>query len=108
MSENPYQPPHSVQALPPKYRDLFDKVDRYRRNAFWLGIVLFLLLMVVDSLAAGLPQRLLNTITLIAILMIVCSLLTTIPLSIWGFAKGYREGKKANETFYKSGRINNS
>ena len=108
MSENPYKAPQTIQEPPLKDRDPFDKVNRYRRNTFWVGIVLFLLLMVVGSMSAGLPPRLLNTLTVIAILMIVCSLLATIPLSIWGFAKGYREGKKANETSYKSRRINNS
>ena len=90
MPENPYEPPKTLESVTQERAELFDRIGGYLRWGFRIGLLLIILSAFVHMRSDG-P---LDTVSISGSILVVLSLIGIIPLSIWGFIKGFREGRK--------------
>lgn len=87
--ENPYAPPKVQEKPRPKILDLYDRIAKYQRRVFYGG----LLVLVVGLLLPVRSGNMVLNIAALGGLAALAALLFTLPMTIWGFIKGYREGR---------------
>ncbi len=93
MSENPYEAPKTTQPLAPEKTELINRLGGYLRWPFRIGLLMILLTSFVTTLPGSVMETTLNTVRIIGAILVITSIVGIIPLSIWGFIKGFREGR---------------
>lgn len=93
MAENPYEAPKTVEPLAPSHSELFDRLNRYVRRAFYTGLLMVLITAPISFFENRIIESFFKTVGILGFLLVAASIIAVIPLSLWGFVKGYREGK---------------
>lgn len=93
MSENPYEAPKTAQPLAPEKTELFKRLGGYLRWALRIGLLLVIATAFVHTRTDGLMDTILDTISIIGSILVIGSIIGIIPLTLWGFIKGYKEGR---------------
>ncbi len=93
MSENPYEAPKTVQPLAPEKTELFNRLGGYLRWSFRIGLLFLIVAAIVHTRTDGTMDTMLGAVSIIGSILVVSSIVGIIPLSIWGFIKGYKEGR---------------
>lgn len=91
---NPYEPPKTMQKPAPLVQDFFIRMQKYQFRAFYAG----LLLCIASALLSGMRgypvlADAFDILGAVGAVMLFLSLGSILPLSVWGFVKGYRESR---------------
>lgn len=91
---NPYEPPKTIQKPTPSNTDLFIRLQKYQWRAFYLGIILAIASTIIaNTTTSPIMADVFDLIGSIAGFILFISVGSILPLAIWGFVSGYREGK---------------
>lgn len=93
MSENPYEAPKTIQAPAPEKADWLDRIGNWLRWSFRIGLLLILLSAFVHVRSGGPKELILDAGSILGSVLVIISFVGILPLTIWGFIKGYREGR---------------
>lgn len=91
--ENPYAPPKVQEKPRPKILDLYDRIAKYQRRVFYGGLLVLLGCILLPVSPGTTARGIVQTIAALGGLAALAALLFTLPMTIWGFIKGYREGR---------------
>lgn len=91
---NPYEPPKTIQKPEPLKRDMFDVIQRYQYRGFYAGLGLSIFAALFSAIwNHPIVVNVLGVLGVVGVVLIFLSLGSILPLSIWGFIKGYRENR---------------
>ncbi|MGB0775720.1 MAG: hypothetical protein ACPGUY_07730, partial [Akkermansiaceae bacterium] len=101
---NPYEPPQTKQKPQPRVVEWFERCGKYQWRMFYSGMTMVLVSVIVpliidQGFGAEVGNKALSIlfITLLSLGagVMLLSLLLIVPLTIWGFIKGFREGRSS-------------
>ncbi len=91
MSANPYESPKAVQKLAVERQELFDRINKYQWRAFYIGLVMVVITVPLMAFTDAAFRPIFTVLSITGSVLVIASIATVIPLSIWGFVKGYRD-----------------
>ena len=92
---NPYEPPKTIQKPVSLKQDSFMRIQKYQYWGFYGGLIITVGSIILGSSTSQLIwDSVLDATGTIGVLMLFASIGSILPLSIWGFVKGYRESRR--------------
>ncbi|BDS07246.1 hypothetical protein NT6N_22860 [Oceaniferula spumae] len=91
---DPYAPPKTQEKPRPKILDVFEQLTKYQQRIFYVGLALLIGSVAIPSDPETILGNTLIIVGSIGAILIVTAIFSTLPLVIWGFFRGYREGRK--------------
>jgi len=91
--ENPYEPPKTEQRLRPKLLGIYERFLKYQQWLIYLGLVIMIVSLGLTIVFDSVVSKVLGIIASAGLICTVLALLFTLPMSVWGMIKGFREGR---------------
>ena len=92
---NPYEPPKTVQQSKPHMVDFFVRAQKWQWRGFYWGILTAVICMILQaSVTDPLTLSILVVLAGAGGFVVTLSLVSILPLAVWGFIKGYRESRR--------------